>query len=69
MTKAFVTAKVRFLKAMEGREAGQGSIEYVGAIVIAAVLISIVIASLSGINFNAKIKSAIDYVFDKNSGA
>lgn len=67
MTKALVFAKVRFVKALEAREAGQGSIEYVGAILIAAVLIGIVITSLNGININDKIKAAIDTVFDKNS--
>jgi hypothetical protein len=67
MTKALVSAKVRLIKAVEAREAGQGSIEYVGAILIAAVLIGIVITSLNGINIAGKITEAINSVFDKNS--
>ncbi len=54
MTRKLVDAKVRLQKAIERRigdpEAGQGMLEYVGILVIAAVLIVAVLAALDVIN-------------------
>ena len=46
MTRMFVNTKIRMMKALEAREAGQGTLEYLGIIVVVALLIRRMIAGL-----------------------
>jgi|GEM_PF-1105012 len=55
MTRMFVNAKVRAQKALEARlrgDAGQGTLEYLGIVVVAAILILALIAVFNGGSFN-----------------
>ena len=76
MTEKFVALQVRAEKAVEQRlmdrrakgDAGQGTLEYIGAILIAAVIVGLVYAAVSQYQVGDKVKSAIDKVFSSAGG-
>jgi hypothetical protein len=69
MTRMFVATKVRMMKAVEGREdAGQGALEYIGAILIAAILIGVIAGAVKGWDVGSKVTDAIDSIFTKAKG-
>lgn len=47
----------------DAREAGQGSVEYIGVLLVVAVVIGLVIAGFSGVDFGGYITDALDKVF------
>lgn len=62
MTRAFVKAKIRLQKSLEAREAGQGSIEYLGVIVVAVLLVVGLIAAFKGFGLGEKITTQLNKV-------
>ncbi len=70
MTQMFVSTKVRLQKAVEARlagrdlEAGQGMLEYVGILVIAAVLIVAVMAALDVIDVEGIVNNRANEIQD-----
>lgn len=61
MTRALVSTRIRLVKAFEDRaEKGQGTLEYVGMIALAALLVmAIVTAFGNGSSLGTKVTSAI----------
>lgn len=60
MTRRIASLHVRVIKAIEAREAGQGTLEYVGMIAVAALLVLAVVAAFgNGDSLGAKVTSAI----------
>lgn len=67
MTRMYVATKVRVLKAVEGRsDSGQGALEYVGVVMIAAVIIATLWAVSANFNLGTKFTEAWNKIF--NSG-
>jgi hypothetical protein len=63
MTRTLVALKVRAVKALEAREVGQGTLEYVGMIALAALLVmAIVTAFGNGSTLGAKVSDAISKI-------
>ena len=64
MTKRYVAVRVWLAKRAEASgDAGQGSIEYLGALLVAAALVGIAVAAVSGLDITARVKEAADAVF------
>lgn len=64
MTKRYLAMRVWISKRAEtSREEGQGSIEYLGALLVAAALVALAVAAVSNIDIAEKVKSAADAVF------
>lgn len=68
MTRLLVALHLRFLEIMspeEDRERGQGTLEYVGMIAVAAILVLAVLAATKTVDlgsfFTTKIKQVLDY--------
>lgn len=63
MTRMFFDAKVRTINAVDalqarlerGRDAGQGTLEYLGIVIIAVILVGAVIAAVNRFNLDEKI--------------
>lgn len=64
MTKRYVAMRVWLTKRAEtSGEEGQGSIEYLGALLVAAALVALALAAVNGIDITQKVKDAADKVF------
>jgi hypothetical protein len=63
MTRSLIATRIRFMKAMEAREAGQGTLEYVGMIVAVAVIVVAVAAALKATNIQGHVTDAFNSVF------
>lgn len=66
MTEKYIALRVRVAKAIEGRrDAGQGTLEYVGMIIVAAIVAVLVMTAIKGAGLDtsvgAKIKSVINF--------
>ncbi|WP_421734649.1 hypothetical protein [Cellulomonas sp.] len=59
MTRMFVNTKIRMMKAIEAREAGQGTLEYLGIVVVVALLITAMIAAFTTWDLGAKLTAAL----------
>ena len=60
MTRKIAALQVRVIKAVEAREAGQGTLEYVGMIAVAALLVVAVVGAFgNGTTLGAKVTAAI----------
>jgi hypothetical protein len=62
MTRAFVKAKIRLQKSLEAREIGQGSIEYLGVIVVAVLLVVALVTVFQGFGLKEKIQGQLDQI-------
>lgn len=63
MTKALVAMRIRAIKAVEAREAGQGTLEYVGMIFAVAVVVAAVVTVLKTQDLGARVTTAFTSVF------
>jgi hypothetical protein len=63
MTRSFIATRIRFMKAIEAREAGQGTMEYVGMIVAVAVIVAAVATVLKATDLGGKVTSAFNSAF------
>jgi hypothetical protein len=66
MTEKFISLRIRAVQAVEGRrDAGQGTLEYVGMIIVAAIVAVLVMTAIKGAGLDtsvgAKIKSIVDF--------
>ena len=62
MTRMFVVTKIRLQKALEAREAGQGTLEYLGIVVVVALLITALIAGFTTWDLGAKLGTALEKI-------
>lgn len=60
MTKALVKTQIRLQQLTAKREAGQGTLEYVGMIIVAAILVTIVVTAVKGTDIAGSFQKAID---------
>ena len=63
MTRALASTRIRFIKALEGREAGQGTLEYVGMIFAVAVVVALVVAAIQDQDLAGRVTTAFTSVF------
>ena len=64
MTKALVKTQIRLHQLAANREAGQGTLEYVGMIIVAAIIVVVVIGAAKGIDFGGVFSKAVHKVID-----
>jgi uncharacterized protein (UPF0333 family) len=64
----YVATRIRVQKAIENSERGQGSLEYIGMIVVAAVLIVAVITAFTNGGFKQTITDKVNSVKTAISG-
>jgi hypothetical protein len=62
MTKALVKTQIRLQQLTAKREAGQGTLEYVGMIIVAAILVTIVVTAVNTTDIAGTFKAAIDKI-------
>ena len=71
MTRMFVNAKVRAIKVAEARglrgDAGQGTLEYLGIVIVAAILILALVGVFNGGSFD--LGEEVQKQLDKITGA
>jgi Flp pilus assembly pilin Flp len=60
MTKALVKTQIRLQQFIANRESGQGTLEYIGMVVVAALLIVGVVTAASTADLGGKFQTAID---------
>lgn len=60
MTKALVKTQIRLQQLTAKGEAGQGTLEYVGMIIVAAVLVVAVIGVINGADLPGKLTTKIN---------
>jgi hypothetical protein len=67
MTRMFVNTQIRLQKAIEARrsDAGQGSLEYIGMVVVAVIIVVAVIAAFDKFDFA---KQVDDQLTELNKG-
>lgn len=65
MTRMFVNTKIRLQKALEARDAGQGTLEYIGMVVVAVILVVAVIAAFDEFKFADKLSNNLSDLNDK----
>lgn len=71
MTRMFVNTKVRAMKALEARlkgDAGQGTLEYLGIVVVAAILVVALIGAFDTFNLGDKISAQLTKITNKIPG-
>jgi len=60
----YVNTKIRLAKALESRDAGQGTLEYLGIVVVAAILISALIMAFNTFDLGGKITTQLKKITD-----
>jgi hypothetical protein len=55
MTRMLVNTKIRLQKGLEERELGQGTLEYLGIVIVAAILVAAVVGAFDTFDLKAKI--------------
>lgn len=72
MTRMLVNTKIRFQKALEARQlqgdAGQGTLEYVGMVIVAVILVVAVVGILKGAGLDKELSTQIDKLKGAFSG-
>ncbi|KQY24364.1 hypothetical protein ASD16_02120 [Cellulomonas sp. Root485] len=62
MTRMFVNTKIRIEKAIEAREAGQGTLEYLGIVVVVVLLVGAMIAAFQAFNLGTKLTTELNKI-------
>ena len=62
MTRIFVTTKIRLLKALENRESGQGTLEYLGIVIVAAILVVALVKAFTNFHLDTLIGAQLDKI-------
>jgi hypothetical protein len=62
MTRMFVKTKIRLAKALEAREAGQGTLEYLGIVIVAAILVVALVGAFNTFDLGTKITTQLDKI-------
>jgi hypothetical protein len=68
MTKALVKTQIRLQQLASKGEAGQGTLEYVGMIIVAAVLVVAVMSTLKNAGFKALLETQVNALKDAFAG-
>ncbi|KAE8762974.1 hypothetical protein [Georgenia thermotolerans] len=61
-TRLYVRAKVRLQELLDRREAGQGTLEYLGVVVIVAILVVAAVTAFNSFNLGEKITTQLDKI-------
>jgi hypothetical protein len=65
MTKRFITLRLHLTQALVRRgDAGQGTLEYVGMIIVAAIVAVAVMGVLKGVDLGGAVQKAVDSVLN-----
>jgi hypothetical protein len=66
MTEKLIAFRIHVQKSIEARisDAGQGSLEYIGAILVAAVVVGVVASAAKGINLGTAFSDAVKKITD-----
>jgi len=62
MTRMFVNTKIRIAKAIEARELGQGTLEYLGIVVVVVLLVGALITAFTAFNLGDKITTQLNKI-------
>ncbi|WP_147525038.1 hypothetical protein [Cellulomonas timonensis] len=62
MTRMFVATKIRLQKALEQRELGQGTLEYLGIVIVAAILVVALVGAFNSFDLGTKISTKLDEI-------
>jgi pilus assembly protein Flp/PilA len=62
MTRMFVNTKIRIAKAIEAREAGQGTLEYLGIVVVVVLLVGALITAFTAFDLGGKITTQLNKI-------
>jgi hypothetical protein len=62
MTRMYVNAKIRAMKAIENRELGQGTLEYLGIVIVAAILVVAVVGAFDKFKLGEEIGKQLDKI-------
>ncbi|GAA1633639.1 hypothetical protein [Georgenia ruanii] len=61
-TRLYVRAKVRLQELLDRRDAGQGTLEYLGVVVIVAILVVAAVTAFNSFNLGEKITTQLDKI-------
>lgn len=65
MTKALVMTQIRLRQLLTNREGGQGTLEYIGMILVAALLVVGIAGVASGVDLKSKFSDAVNTILGK----
>ena len=71
MTDKLIAFRIKAAKALEARingDAGQGSLEYIGAILVAAAVVGVVIAAAGDLDLGTAFSDALDAITGAGEG-
>jgi hypothetical protein len=58
----FVKTRIRLQKALEERDRGQGTLEYLGIVIVAAILVIALVGAFNKFDLGAKIGAQLDKI-------
>jgi len=67
MTRMLVKTRIRLQKALEQRDLGQGTLEYLGIVIVAAILVVALVTAFNHFDLGSKISTQLDKI--GNAGA
>jgi len=65
MSEKFVALRIRVSKALEARQAGQGTLEYVGMVAVAALLAFAVVTVAKGVDLGAFFQDQVNKILGR----
>jgi hypothetical protein len=68
MTEKLIALRIRVTHSpmLANRESGQGTLEYIGAILVAGIIIGLVIAGVRGANITGRITAIINDILNRS---
>jgi hypothetical protein len=71
MTEKLIALRTRTVQQIQARvngDAGQGSLEYIGAILVAAAVVALVLAAFGAIDLGGAVQDAVDAITGGGEG-
>lgn len=62
LTRLYITADARIRQALNSKDRGQGTLEYLGVIVIVAILVVAAIAAFNAFDLGTKLTTQLDKI-------
>ncbi len=62
MTRMLVNTQIRIRKMLENRELGQGTLEYLGIVIVAAILVVALVTAFNSFDLGSKISEQLDKI-------
>ncbi|MCL3859934.1 hypothetical protein [Actinotalea sp. K2] len=62
MTRMLVNTRIRVEKALEERELGQGTLEYLGIVIVAAILVVALVTAFNSFDLGSKITEQLNKI-------